>query len=109
MLDVLYLLLGHALMQSFTHLLRLITTQFNLTTLVINTAVKTDSNTQSAFSGTNFKPALGVTWTFCSDTCILLHRSVQPEIVTVEVIRSRTGVHTCSSYGTNVRNMDGQA
>jgi hypothetical protein len=106
-IDVLFLLLGHALMQSFTHLLRLITTQFKLTTLVINTAVKTDSNTQSAFSGTNFKPALGVTWTFCGDTCILLHRSVQPETVTVEVIRSRTGVHT-SSFGPNVRNMDGQ-
>jgi len=79
-------------MQSFTHLLRLITAQFNLTTLLINTTVKTESNTQSAFAGTKFKPALGVTWTFCADTCILLHRPVQQDTVIVEVLRSRTGV-----------------
>ena len=79
-------------MQSFTHLLRIITTQFDLTTLMINTAVKADSNTQSAFAGTIVKPALGITWNFCADTCILLHRSVQPDIVTIEVVRSRTGV-----------------
>jgi hypothetical protein len=68
------------------------TKQYNLTTLLINTAVKSDTNTQSAFSATKTKPALGVTWTFCADTCILLHRSIEDDIITVEVIRSRTGV-----------------
>jgi hypothetical protein len=82
-------------MQSFTHLLRLMTTQYNLATLLVNTAVKTETNnTQSAFSSSKIKPALGVTWTFCADTCILLHRSVEEETVTVEIIRSRTGVFT---------------
>lgn len=84
---------GHALMQSFTNLLRLMTTRYNLTTLVINAAVKSDTNTPSAFAATNVKPALGASWTFSADTCILMHRSVEEDSVTVEVIRSRTGVY----------------
>ena len=96
-------------MQSFTHLLRLMTTQYNLTTLLVNTAVKTDTNILSAFSSTKIKPALGVTWTFCSDTCILLHRSVEEDTITVEVIRSRTGVQSSSTLNLIVgRNQDGQ-
>ena len=81
---------GHALMQSFTHLLRVMTAQYSLTTLLINAAVKTDLNTLSAFSGTRLKPALGATWTFSPDTCILMHRAVEDKVV-AEVIRSRSG------------------
>jgi hypothetical protein len=69
------------------------TKEYNLTTLLVNAAVKTDTNVQSTFSATQVKPALGVSWTFCADTCILLHRSVQEDTVIVEVIRSRTGVY----------------
>ena len=79
-------------MQSFAHLLRLMTKEYKLTTLLVNTAVKTDANSQSAFMATKLKPALGVAWTFCADTCLLLHRSVEDEAVIIEVIRSRTGV-----------------
>ena len=96
-------------MQSFTRLLRLMTTQHNLTTLLVNTAVKTDTNSQSAFSSTKLKQALGVTWTFYSDTCILLHRSVEEDTIIVEVIRSRTGVQSSSTLNLIVgRNQDGQ-
>ena len=84
---------GHALMQSFTNLLRIMTTRYNLATLLINAAVKSDTNTLSAFAATNVKPALGASWTFSADTCILMHRSVEEDSVTVEVIRSRTGVY----------------
>lgn len=92
------LTVGHALMQSFSHLLRLMTIQYNLITLLVNTAVKADTNSQSAFSSTKYKPALGVTWTFCADTCILLHRSVEPDTVTIEALRSRTGVRIYSTF-----------
>jgi hypothetical protein len=68
------------------------TKEYNLITLLVNTAVKTESNTQSAFIATKLKPALGVTWSFCADTCILLHRFVEEETVIVEILRSRTGV-----------------
>jgi hypothetical protein len=68
------------------------TKEYNLLTLLVNTAVKTESNTQSAFIATKLKPALGVTWSFCADTCILLHRSVEEETVIIEILRSRTGV-----------------
>jgi hypothetical protein len=67
------------------------TTQYNLATLLVNTAVRSDTNTQSAFSATKVKPALGASWAYSADTCIIMHRSVE-ETVTVEVIRSRTGV-----------------
>lgn len=69
------------------------TKEYNLTTLLVNTAIKTDTNGQSAFLATKMKPALGVAWTFCADTCVLLHRSVEEDTVVVEVIRSRTGVY----------------
>ena len=75
------------------------TTEYRLATLLINTAVIADSNPQSAFSGTKVKPSLGVTWSFCADTCILLHRSVQENIVTVEVVRSRSGVSSHIAQG----------
>jgi RecA/RadA recombinase len=84
---------GHALMQSFTHLLRLMTKEYNLATLLVNASVKVDANTQSAFSATKVKPALGVSWAFTADTCILMHRSVEEETVIVEVLRSRNGVN----------------
>ena len=79
-------------MQSFSALLRLITTQYNLTTLLVNTAVKTDPNPQSAFSATKVKPALGVSWSFTADTCLLLSPAEQEDRIIVEVLRSRTGV-----------------
>ena len=102
--------LGHALMQSFIHLLRLLTQQYSLTTLLINTAVKSetigkslhDNNDQnvfrmiitvgqSAFMDTRIKPSLGITWTFCADTCLLMHRSLREERIIIEVLRSRNG------------------
>lgn len=79
-------------MQSFVNLLRLMTIQYNLTTLLVNTAVRADTNPLSAFSSTKIKPALGLTWPFCADTCLLLHRPVEEDVVIAEVIRSRTGV-----------------
>jgi hypothetical protein len=79
-------------MQSFTNVLRLMTRQYNLTTLLVNTAVRADTTPISAFSSTKIKPALGVTWTFCADTCMLLHRPVEEDTVVAEVIRSWTGV-----------------
>jgi len=85
-------------MQSFSHLLRVITTQYNLTTLLINAAVKTDLNALSAFTTTKVKPALGATWTFSADTCILMHRAVENKLI-AEVLRSRSGVR--SSCGSN--------
>jgi len=75
-----------------------ITTQYNLTTLLINAAVKTDLNALSAFSTTKVKPALGATWTFSADTCILMHRAVEDKVI-AEVLRSRSGV--LSSCGSN--------
>ena len=84
-----YLTIGHALMQSFTHLLRLMTQEYGLVTLLVNTAVKTEAMGQSAFMDTRIKPALGVTWSFCADTCVLMHRSLGEESIIVEVIRSR--------------------
>jgi Rad51 len=79
-------------MQSFTNLLRLMTTQYNIATLLVNTAVRSDANTQSAFSATKDKPALGASWAYSADTCILVHRLVDEDTIIVEVIRSRTGV-----------------
>ena len=32
-----------------------------------------------------------MTWTFCADTCVLMHRSLGEERIIVEVIRSRNG------------------
>ena len=84
--------LGYALMQSFTNFLRMMTTQYNLATILVNTAVKTNSNAQSAFTATQIKPALGVSWSFSADTCVLLHKSVDEETVIAEVVRSRSGV-----------------
>jgi hypothetical protein len=90
---------GHAVMQSFTNLLRLITRRYNLMSLIINTAAKEDINTQSAFSATEVKPSLGVAWTFSADTCVFMHRSVQEDLITVEVFRSRSGViHLLPQY-----------
>jgi len=80
-------------MQSFSHLLRLMTEDYNLTTLLVNTTVKVETNTQSAFSATKVKPALGVSWTFTADTCLLMHRPMEEETVIVEVLRSRNGVY----------------
>ena len=40
---------------------------------------------------TRLKPSLGVTWTFCADTCVLMHRSLGEERIIVEVVRSRNG------------------
>jgi hypothetical protein len=86
------IILGHALMQTFVNLLRLVTRRYNLTSLLINNAVKVDASPQSAFSGTKFKPSLGTAWSFCADTCVFMHRSVEESLITVEVIRSRGGV-----------------
>jgi hypothetical protein len=86
-------------MQSFAHLLRLMTTQYNLTTLLVNTAVRADRNPLSAFSSTKIKPALGVTWTFCVDTYILIHRPVEQDTIIAEVIWGRIGVHMCLFHG----------
>ena len=80
-------------MQSFTRLLRLMTKEYHLTTLLINNAVKTDFNQQSAFTSTSVKPALGVTWTFTSDMTILMHKYFNDAII-LEILRSRTGVLT---------------
>jgi hypothetical protein len=85
-------------MQSFSHLLRVVTTQYNLTTLLVNAAVKTDLNALSAFPTTKVKPALGATWTFSADTCILMHRAVEDKVI-AEILRSRSGV--LSSCGSN--------
>jgi len=79
-------------MQSFAHLLRLLTQEYRLATLLVNTAVKNEGIGHSAFMDTRVKPALGVTWSFCADTCVLMHRSLGEETIIVEVIRSRNGV-----------------
>jgi len=95
-------------MQSFTHLLRLMTKNYNLITLLVNTAVRTTaSNPQSAFIATNVKPALGVSWTFTADTCLLMHRSVDEHTVIVEVIRSRSGVNPTMNMLAYFRKVDG--
>jgi len=96
-------------MQSFTHLLRLMTKDYNLTTLLVNTSVKVDTNTKSAFSATKVKPALGVSWTFTADTCILMHRSVEEDMVITEVLRSRNGVMRSLVVVANSRNAGGFA
>jgi hypothetical protein len=79
-------------MQSFTHLLRLMTQEYGLVTLLVNTAVRNEAMGQTAFMDTRVKPALGVTWSFCADTCVLMHRSLGEGSIIVEVIRSRNGV-----------------
>jgi hypothetical protein len=79
------------------------TTQYNLTTLLVNTVVRSDTNTQSAFSATKVKPALGASWAYSADMCILMHRSVEEDTVTVEVIRSRTGVLLLKTRSKDVR------
>lgn len=83
------------------------TQNYNLTTLLVNTAVRTVSNPQSAFIATNVKPALGVSWTFTADTCLLMHRSVDEHTVIVEVIRSRSGVNPIVNTLAYFRKVDG--
>jgi hypothetical protein len=94
-------------MQSFSHLLRLITTEYNLLTLITNTTVKSDMGGGSAFAGTRIKPALGTTWTFSPDVSLLMHRPTDDERVIVEVLRSRNGVSPLRGGG-NGRNMGGR-
>ncbi|OLL25956.1 DNA repair protein rdl1 [Neolecta irregularis DAH-3] len=80
--------LGHALMMSFSRSLSTLTRELNLCTILINVTVKSKGFTDSAFADCTLKPALGPSWTFCTDLCLLL-RGISVNFAIAELIRAR--------------------